>query len=114
MQSQELNYALHHLSLLTRISIHIMYPHTFTGTLLTFVEDRAGLEDTGPRNWSPLREASACVYLSLSLGRRNPGSKWLGSQQVWNRNSGRWAFMRVKVLTYTSCSDTLREIYGFL
>ena len=66
MQSQELNYALHHLSLLTRISIHIMYPHTFTGTLLTFVEDRAGLEDTGPRNRSRLRGASVCMSVSLS------------------------------------------------
>ena len=43
MQSQELiKHSTINLSLLTGISNHIMYPPTFTGTLLTFVEDENG------------------------------------------------------------------------
>ena len=45
-----------------------MYPHILTGTSLTFVEDRAHLEDTCPTNRSLLRGASACVCLSLLVG----------------------------------------------
>ena len=47
-------------------------------------------------------QRSLCVCLCLSLGWSNPASKWWGSHEVWNRNSGRWRFMRVEVLTYTS------------